>query len=127
VISDAYAHAGLLHAVFIQRHTGFEADIGECAVVLILEQKTRRRIASHIDVGPAVIIEIRGRGCHAVTPGDFADAGPDTDVGERAVPVIAIERGDPGRQTTGPAVNGNALPVAIAVLAWLGRAFEIGL
>ena len=91
VIADAHAHAGLLHAVFIQRDAAFEAHLGERAVVIVPEQEAGRGIASHVDVGPAVVIEIgRNRG-HAVTAFRLGNARFLADIGERAVAVVVIE------------------------------------
>ena len=53
----------------------FEALLGECAVVVVAEEQAGRGVAGHVDVGPAVVVEIGGDGGQSVPPFSLADAG----------------------------------------------------
>ena len=57
----AQAHARLFVAILVQRHAGLQSDIGESAVMVVFQQQTRAGIASDVDIGPPVIIEIEKR------------------------------------------------------------------
>ena len=61
-VADAESHAGLLHAVLAERDAALQTLFGERAVVVVVKQQARGRIAGDIDVGPSVVVEIRGHG-----------------------------------------------------------------
>ena len=109
-IADPDPHAGLLHAVFVERDAALEAGLGERAVVIVAEEEAGRGIAGDVDVRPAVVIEIgRDRG-HAVAALGFGDARRIADVRERAVAVVVVERDRPGGKSARAAVDRHALP-----------------
>ncbi len=57
-IGGGNAHACLRFAVGAKSHARFQGDVGECAVVIVLEQRGWGGIVGDVDVGPAVVIEI---------------------------------------------------------------------
>ena len=69
VVADADAHAGLLGAVIAERDAPHDALLAKRPVVVVDEQQARRRVAGHVDVGPAVFIEVGGDDGHAVRLG----------------------------------------------------------
>ena len=66
VVADGDAHAGLLQAVLAQRDAALERLLAERAVVLVAEEPARRRVARDVDVGPAVVVVVRGDRRHRV-------------------------------------------------------------
>src|SRR2546430_6645276 len=87
VVERSHAHARLCFAVFVVSKTGGDAGILKRAFVLVVIQNARRRIASYIDVGPAVIVIIERQNAQGVMPLCFADAGWLAHIGECAVAV----------------------------------------
>src|ERR1039457_1009977 len=90
IIADSHAHAGLLHAILVQGHAALQADIGESAIAFVAHQETGCGVTSHVDVRPAVVIEIRGHGSHGVT---FKLEYPAlrAHIGKGAVAVVVVE------------------------------------
>src|ERR1035438_5548769 len=60
VVAGSDAHACLRPSVFTEGDTSHQAFFAEGSVVIVHEEKSGRRIAGHIDVRPAVIVEV----CH---------------------------------------------------------------
>ena len=60
------AHAGLFLAVLAQRYAALQALFGEGAVVIVVEEQAGRGVAGHVDIGPAVAVEIGGDGGQGV-------------------------------------------------------------
>ena len=67
VIGDRDAHAGLQLAVGVVSYAGRIAALFESAVVLVEIQQAGSLIAGHIEVGPAIVIEVRSHRAEAVT------------------------------------------------------------
>ena len=124
VVADGDAHAGLLHPVLAQRDAALERFFAERAVVLVAKEPARRRIAGDVDVGPAVVVVVRGHGGHRVRARGGRDARLPADVGERAVAVVVKELHRSGRQPARPAVHRHALPAAVRVLAGFRQLLE---
>jgi len=91
---------------------GYDSDIGECAVVIVLEKDAGLRIYGDVDVWPAVVIEIVGDRSDGVAAAGFKDAGFFGDVGERAVAVVAIEDVGIACEAARATHDGNAFPLA---------------
>ena len=80
--------------------------------MVVAEQQAGSGIAGHVDVRPAIVVEIRGHHGEAEAAVRFADAGCGGDIGESAVAVVVIERVAPVAQAARPAVHGNTEVVA---------------
>src|SRR5690242_17485846 len=89
-VGGVNAHAGFIAAVFAGGDAGDEGDILKGAVVLVEEKKIRPGVVGDGDIGPAIVVEVRGDHSHAFSFG-LADAAGIADVGESAVVVVVIE------------------------------------
>src|SRR3979411_2725819 len=82
-------------------------DLGKGAVPIVVIEEARRGVATHVDIGPAVIVKVGGRRAHAVGTGRppilgheggeggamrIADAGLFGDVLEGAVAAIPVQQ-----------------------------------
>src|SRR5439155_8595542 len=114
VIRGGDAHAGLWLAVGAESAAGLDGDVGEGAVLFVLIKRASGGIVGHVNVGPAVIIEIGGEHAEAKSAIGFQDAGFFADVGERAVTVIVIENVFSAVETRRAASNHNAFVEARA-------------
>src|ERR1043166_1528524 len=88
VIACRHAHAGLRLAIGAVRRAGFNRNVREGAVSIVPVQRRRGRIIGHVNVGPAIVVEIRHEHTETVGPGRFPDPGLFGDVGESAVTVV---------------------------------------
>ena len=59
VIGGRDAHAGLRLAVGAEHAACFQPDLDELAVLLVLVQQRLSGIVGDVDVGPAVVVEVR--------------------------------------------------------------------
>ncbi len=125
VVADAQSHAGLLHAVFVQGHSAFQANLGKSSVVVVFEKKAGGGVAGNIDVGPAVVVKIGGGGSHAVAAFGFRYAGLGANVRKGAVAVVVVQRYETRRQSARPAVDRYAFPVAEGAVSRLGDFLRI--
>ena len=75
VITDCHAHAGLLVAIFAVGASGDDRDIGESAVVIVVEQNAGLRVDRDINVRPAVVVEIVGDRGDGIARAGLEDAG----------------------------------------------------
>ena len=66
VVTYPDAHPRLFHSVIAERNAADYALFAKGTVPLVHQQKTRRRITSDENVGPAVFIEVRGNDRHAI-------------------------------------------------------------
>src|SRR5580704_178261 len=63
VVGDGDAHSGLLMAAIAVGATGHYSDIGESAIMIVLEENARLRVDSNINIRPPIVIEVvRDRG-----------------------------------------------------------------
>ena len=96
VVAGIDAHAGLRPAVAAQRRARDQSLLDERPVFPVSEQQVRHRVVGHVDVRPAIVIEIGEDHAEAVVA-RIDDAGRGGDVAERAVAVVAVEHvGVPG-------------------------------
>ena len=58
VVADGDSHGCLFRSVFADGGAGFQTDIFEFAIALILVEEFRRRVVGDIDVGPAGVVEV---------------------------------------------------------------------
>ena len=91
VVADPNSHAGLLRPVVAEGDAALHAFFAKRAIVIVHEQQTGSGVARHVDIRPAVLIQIGGDYSHAIGTGGLRDARLSTDVGERSIPVIAIQ------------------------------------
>ena len=72
VVADGNAHAGLRLGLGRERRAGFDRDVAEGSVFLVLIERGGRGIVGDIDIGPAVVVQIGGGDAQAIG----ADRGP---------------------------------------------------
>lgn len=60
VVGYRNTHPSLFMAVVVVGAAGHYRDVGECPVVIVLEQDAWLRVDSYINVGPAVVVEVVG-------------------------------------------------------------------
>src|SRR5580698_5827167 len=87
IVSDADAHARLLGAVLAEGHATLESFFEKRSVVPVAEVEAGCGIASHVNIGPTIVIEIRSDGgepigAHAIDARLFAH------VAEMAVTIV---------------------------------------
>ena len=112
-IRHANTHPGLLLAVFVKGHTIEQPDLFERAVVLVAKQQAGGRIASYVDIRPAVVVVVRRSDGHAVAGSCSADSSFVADLAEGPVAIVAVERMPRERQPSRAAVDLHSLPVAV--------------
>ena len=67
VVGGGDAHARLRLAVGTERASRFDGDIFEFSVLLVLVKRARRGIVGHVDIGPAIVVEICSQHAEAVS------------------------------------------------------------
>ena len=92
VIAHADAHSGLFLAVFAERHAAHHTLFAKSSVVVVHEKQAGSGIAGHVDIGPAIFVEIRGNHRHSVASSQRRNPGLHAHVRESAVAIVAIER-----------------------------------
>ena len=107
----------MLLPVFVVGAAGLDGDVGERAVVVVAVEDTRGRVAGNVNIGPAVVIEVRRHRSKRVMARRLQDAGLLRHVGKRAVAVVVIQDVGRGGQAARPAIHRHALPVAVFSLA----------
>ena len=94
VVGELGAHAGARLAVARHRDARREADLGEAAAALVVEEEVRHRVVGHEHVGQPVVVVVADG--HAEAVADVrGDAGGGADVGEDALAVVAVEHARP--------------------------------
>ena len=125
-VADADAHAGLRLAVLAVRAAGSDADVFERAVVAVAVQRARVGVVGHVDVGPAVVVEVQRDDAEPVRPAGLGDPGAVRHVDERAVALVAIQQVLAARQSWRSARDRDALvPAQARVRRRRGREVEI--
>src|SRR6266550_4430570 len=66
IIGDGNAHSGLFVAILAVGAAGDHRDIGESAVVVVVEEDAGFGVHGDINIGPAVIIKIIGDGSDGI-------------------------------------------------------------
>ena len=125
VIGHRHAHAGLQTAIVVVSHARIHAALFERPVAAIVIQQTGCHVASHIDVRPAIVVEIGSHNAQSISPARFENARLLGDVGKGAVPIV-VEQGVPAfRQTAGTAHHRQPLPDAIGIGAGSRRGAQV--
>ncbi len=81
-----------------------------------MEQNAGLGVDRHVDIGPAVVIEIVGDGGDGVARPRLQDARLLRNIGESSIAVVVVEDVHSARQAARAAHRGNAFPLAIAGL-----------
>src|SRR5207245_10218598 len=92
-----------------QNASSYHAHVHELAIVLVLKDSAGGRVVGHIDIGPAVIIEIRGQYAESIKPGSLLDPGTLGHIRERTITVVVIQNVGVRSQTRRPAGAHDAL------------------
>src|ERR1700722_4241037 len=66
VVAHADAHASLLHSVLVDGDAARHAFFTKGAIMIVLEEETRRRLAGEVEIGPTVFVEIGRNNGHSV-------------------------------------------------------------
>src|SRR5436309_14947521 len=74
VIGNGGAHAGLGAAVFVERSSGNNGNVGKGAVAVVAIEDARSAVAGDVDIGPAVVVVIEGGDAEGVVAGCVFDA-----------------------------------------------------
>ena len=90
-VSDGHAHAGLGLAVGRVGDAGFDGDVFEGAVLLVLVEGGGGGVVGDVDVGPAVVVEVGDADTEAIGADGVEDAGFFADVGKGAISVVVVE------------------------------------
>ena len=124
VVGGGDSHAGLRLAVGAQGATGFERDVDELAIFLVLVEGAGGGVVGNVDVGPAVVVEIGGE--HAKTIGAICAENPrdPRDVGEGSVAVVVIQDVFAAIQSRWAARYDHAL-VETRTRLWHGRGCQV--
>src|SRR5215472_11638346 len=93
--------------------------------MLVYIEQARRLIACNVNVGPAIIVEIRRDRAQTVTSARGKNTRLRGDVGERSVSVIVIERVVSGRKAVRAAPDGESLPFTVLGAAGFGYMGQI--
>ena len=91
IIGGGNAHARLRFAVGTEGAAGFDGDVLESSVLLVVVERAGGGIVGDIDIGPAVVVEVGGENAQAVGAVGAQDSRGLADVGKRAVAVIVVE------------------------------------
>src|ERR1700694_5365739 len=89
-VAGRQTHPSLLLASLIQCHAALESSLAERPVPVIQEQKTRCRVAGDVYVWPAVVVKVGCDGGEPVAPRSQRDTRTLSDVGKRAVTIVAV-------------------------------------
>ena len=113
VIANADSHARHLLSIATDGDSAHQAIFTKSAVMIVQKQQACGRVASHVEIGPAVIVHIEGDRCQTVGSTDGSDSRLFGDIGEGAVAVVAVEIVLRRFQSFGTACDSHALEVAI--------------
>ena len=78
-------------AVGAERATGFQRDVHEFSVFLVLIKSAGGGIVGHVNIGPAIIIKIGGQDAQAEGSVGLKNSGGSRNIGESAVAVVVIK------------------------------------
>src|SRR5689334_1005277 len=91
VVAGRYAHTSLWFAISAESASGFNADIFEGAVFLIMIEDAWLRIVGDINVGPTIVVEVGNKHAKTERSSHLGDSCFVRDIGKRAIPIIVIE------------------------------------
>ena len=113
VVGHGHAHAGLLVAIFAVGATRDDGNIGERSVVIVVEQDAGLRVHRHINIRPAIVIEIIGDRGNRIARAGLENAGFLRDIGKRSVAVVVIKNVGVAGQSARAAHHRDAFPLAV--------------
>src|SRR5205807_480188 len=91
-VADSNTHAGLLAAIVVYGQASLQPLFGERAVAPVVEQQAGGGVAGHVDLLPAIAIQVARNGAQTETWRSGAYAGAVSHLGEGAVPVVVVEK-----------------------------------
>src|SRR6266568_1267394 len=91
IIGDGRTHTGLLAAILVEGNAHFGGYVRESSILLVVIENARGAVASHIKIGPAIVVIIESRDAEAVVAVRFLDLTGLTDIGESSAAEIVIE------------------------------------
>src|SRR5580693_10079211 len=115
IVANANPHPRLFFSVIAERYPSHHSLFAKRSVMVVHEEQTGGGIASNVDVGPAIFVQIRRHDGHAIALCSRSDAGLLADVGKRPVAVVSVERMVPRGKPPRSALDGNPFPIAIGV------------
>src|ERR1022692_3543230 len=115
VVADTDSHPRLFLSFIAQGYATLYALLFESAVVLIDEQEAGSRVASHIYVGPTVLVEVRCHNGHSIARPGLPNARLNADVGKGSISIIPVKGGAAKRKAPWTAGDGKTLPIAVNV------------
>src|SRR6185369_1769394 len=86
----------------------------------------RGGIGSDVNVGPSIVVIVRGDRRHGIRARGCGDAGRLAHISESPVAVVVKQLDESGGQTARTAIHGDPLPGAVGILAWLGQLLKRG-
>jgi hypothetical protein len=110
-----------------QGYATLYALLFESSVVLIDEQETGSRVASHIYVGPTVLVEVRCHDSHSIARPGLPNARLNADVRKGSISVIPVKGVSAERKASWAAGDGKTLPIAVNVRSRPGNVVEVEL
>src|ERR1017187_3552412 len=113
VIPNPISHAGLFGSIVAQRDTPRDGLFNEGSVMLVHEEEAGSGVARHVNIGPAILVEVGGDDCHPVARPRLGNSSLNAHVREGAVAVVPVQGMHPERKTPRTTVDRNAFPVAI--------------
>ena len=117
IVSHTHAHPGLFLPVLVVSVSRHDSDVFERPIVFVMKKDAGLGINRHVDVGPAVVVEIVGDGGNRITRPGLQDAGLLRYIGERPIAIVMVKDIHAARQAARPAHHRNALPLAVARLS----------
>src|SRR6516162_903018 len=109
IVGSGNSHAGLRLAIWAESASGFDRDVFELAVLLVVIERAGGGVVRDIDVRPAVVIKISGKHAESVRSGGTGNSCRLRDVGKSAVAVIVVKNVLAALKTRRPARDHDAL------------------
>src|ERR1022692_2790021 len=127
VVADTDSHARLFLSFIAQGYATLYALLFESSVVLIDEKEAGSRVASHIYVGPAVLVEVRCHDSHSIAGPGLPNARLQADVGKGSISIIPVKGVATEGKASGTAGDGKTLPIAVDVGSRPGNVLKVEL
>ena len=125
VVRDGNAHARLKLPVDVIGDSGLRGDVREGAVPVVAIEEAGSHVASHVHIGVAVVVEIRGHRSQRVTPARLEDASGGRDVFESSRAQVAVQGiAGPG-ESLRTAHHRNPFPLAGPARPGLRRVLQV--
>src|SRR5262249_30152526 len=117
VVRDGNAHACLLLAVLVQSDTRDNTDVFEGPIFSVVVQEAVGRVASDVQVGVAIGVEIGCDDGEAIAAGACANSARRRDIIELAITPIVKQMVAAGGESARPAHYRKPLPLAVTPAA----------